>query len=165
LLIIQGPADLSDPVLYALFRVKLSALRYRVAEPAQNLKVMRFGVFEVDLQAGELRKSGLKIKLQDQPFQILALLLERPGQVVTREELRQKLWSEDTFVEFDHSVNSAVKKLRQALGDDSDNPRFIETLPRRGYRFLVPVAGREPSSGQIAETPPPAAPKTTNLLF
>jgi hypothetical protein len=68
-------------------------------------------------------------------------------------------------VEFDHSVNSAVKKLRQALGDDSDNPRFIETLPRRGYRFLVPVAGREPSSGQIAETPPPAAPKTTNLLF
>jgi len=110
-----------------------------VSESAQNPHILRFGVFEVDLQAGELRKSGVKIKLQDQPFQILVLLLERPGQVLTREELRQKLWSADTFVEFDHSLNSAVKRLRQALGDDSDNPRFIETLPRRGYRLIVPV--------------------------
>jgi DNA-binding winged helix-turn-helix (wHTH) protein len=102
-----------------------------VTGSAQNPRVLQFGVFEVDPQAGELRKSGLKIKLQDQPFQILLLLLEHPGQVITREELRQRLWSADTFVEFDHSLNSAIKKLRQALGDDSDNPRFIETLPRR----------------------------------
>jgi len=132
---------------------------------AQNPQVVRFGVFEVDPQAGELRKSGLKIKLQDQPFQILLLLLEDPGHVITRDELRQKLWSADTFVEFDHSLNSAIKKLRQALGDDSDNPRFIETLPRRGYRLIVPVAGREPSSNQIAEAAPQAGPRAATAPF
>jgi Tol biopolymer transport system component/DNA-binding winged helix-turn-helix (wHTH) protein len=100
---------------------------------------LRFSSFEVDLRAGELRKNGLKIKLQDQPFQILALLLEKPGEVVTREELRERLWPADTFVDFDHSLNSAVKKLRQALSDDPDTPRFIETIPRRGYRFIAPV--------------------------
>jgi DNA-binding winged helix-turn-helix (wHTH) protein/Tol biopolymer transport system component len=130
-----------------------------VTGSAQNPRVLQFGVFEVDPQAGELRKSGLKIKLQDQPFQILLLLLEHPGHVITREELRQRLWSADTFVEFDHSLNSAIKKLRQALGDDSDNPRFIETLPRRGYRLIVPIAGREPSSDQIAQVAPRAGPK------
>ncbi len=125
-----------------------------MSESAQNPHILRFGVFEVDLQAGELRKSGVKIKLQDQPFQILVLLLERPGQVLTREELRQKLWSADTFVEFDHSLNSAVKRLRQALGDDSDNPRFIETLPRRGYRLIVPVPGTRPCLGSARRTSP-----------
>jgi len=119
---------------------------------------MQFGVFEVDLQAGELRKSGLRIKLQDQPFQILVLLLEHPGEVVTREQLRQRLWPADTFVDFDHSLNSAVKKLRLALGDDPDNPRFIETLPRRGYRFIVPVKGAIPSLEQVVEDVPLAAP-------
>ena len=122
-------------------------------EATENARVIQFGVFEVDLQAGELRKSGLRIKLQDQPFQVLALLLEHPGQVVTREQLRQRLWPADTFVDFDHSLNSAVKKLRQALGDDSDNPRFVETLPRRGYRLIVPVTG-VPSSDQLAEEIP-----------
>jgi TolB-like protein len=97
---------------------------------------VRFGSFEVDLRAGELRKEGSKIKLQDQPFQILALLLERPGQVVTREELQSRLWPSDTFVDFDHSLNKAINKLREALGDSAEYPHFIETLAKRGYRFL-----------------------------
>jgi Tol biopolymer transport system component/DNA-binding winged helix-turn-helix (wHTH) protein len=108
--------------------------------PAVNPNSVQFGLFEVDLQARELRKSGVKIKLNEQPFQVLAVLLERPGEVVTREELQARLWPADTFVDFDLSLNSAVKKLRQALGDESDNPRFVETLYRRGYRFIAPVA-------------------------
>ena len=116
---------------------------------------LRFSNFELDLRARELRKHGTKIKLQDQPLQILALLLEKPGEVVTREELRDHLWPADTFVDFDHSLNSAVKKLRQALNDDPDVPRFIETLPRRGYRFIAPVGGgASPSSpAQAVESP------------
>jgi Tol biopolymer transport system component/DNA-binding winged helix-turn-helix (wHTH) protein len=110
-----------------------------MSDPAVNPKGLRFGLFELDLTARELRKSGVRIKLQDQPFQILAMLLERPGEIVTREELQKRLWPEDTFVDFDLSLNSAVKKLRQALSDDSENPRFIETLYRRGYRFIGPV--------------------------
>lgn len=108
-------------------------------DETKNGNLLRFSSFELDLRAGELRKNGLRIKLQDQPFQILALLLEKPGELVTREELRERLWPADTFVDFDHSLNSAVKKLRQALSDDPDTPRFIETLPRRGYRFIAPV--------------------------
>jgi TolB-like protein/DNA-binding winged helix-turn-helix (wHTH) protein/Tfp pilus assembly protein PilF len=96
-------------------------------------------VFEVDPREGELRRSGLRIKLQDQPLQVLIMLLERPGEMVTREELQCRLWPADTFVDFDHSLNSAIKKLREALGDRSENPRFIETLHRRGYRFIAPV--------------------------
>jgi TolB-like protein/DNA-binding winged helix-turn-helix (wHTH) protein len=106
---------------------------------AQAPRVFRFGVFEVDPGQSELRKSGLRIKLQDQPFQVLVMLLERPGQTVTREELQRRLWSADTFVDFDHSLNSAIKKLREALGDQSENPRFIETFHRRGYRFIASV--------------------------
>ena len=102
-------------------------------------KSFRFSVFEADLRAGELRKNGVKVKLQDQPFQILTILLENPGELVSREDLRQRLWPSDTFVDFDHSLNSAVKKLRQALTDDADAPRFVETVPRRGYRFIAPV--------------------------
>src|SRR6266550_2956057 len=100
---------------------------------------MRFGVFELDLRAGELHKGGRTIRLQEQPLQILAMLLARPGEVVTREEIRQKLWSNDTTVEFDHSINAAIKRLRDALGDSAERPRFIETLPRRGYRFIASV--------------------------
>lgn len=110
-----------------------------MALPATSPRLVRFGIYELDLDARELRKSGVRIKLQEQPFQILSLLLERPGSIVTREELQKKLWPEDTFVDFDLSLNSAVKKLRQALGDDSENPRFVETLYRRGYRFVAPV--------------------------
>ena len=94
-----------------------------------NGRVVRFDGFEADLRSGELRKNGERLHIQEQPLQVLALLLDRPGDVVTREELRERLWSSDTFVDFEHSLNSAVKKLRQALNDDPDNPRFIETLP------------------------------------
>src|SRR5438128_11205576 len=99
----------------------------------------RFGVFEADFVSGELRKRGIKIPIQTQPLEVLRMLLERPGQVVTRGELRERLWPADTFVDFEHSLNSAVQKLRRALGDSSDNPRFVETLSRRGYRFIAPV--------------------------
>jgi TolB-like protein/Flp pilus assembly protein TadD len=107
-------------------------------------RTIRFRGFDVDARSGELRKDGRKIKLQDQPFQVLLLLLEHCGEVVTREELRRKLWPQDTFVDFDVGLNSAVKKLREALGDSADSPRFIETLPRRGYRFLVSVETADP---------------------
>ena len=110
---------------------------------------MRFGVFEVNARAGELRRKGVKVKLQEQPFQVLAMLLERPGEVVTREELQRRLWPADTFVDFDHSLNAAVKRLRDALGDSADNPRFVETLARRGYRFVAPVNG-EGTNGSAA---------------
>lgn len=117
--------------------------------------LISFGVFEVDLRAGELRRNGSKIRLQEQPFQVLALLLARPGELVTREELRAKLWPADTFVDFDHGLNAAVKRLRDALGDSAENPRFIETLARRGYRFLAPVAGQaEISKEQRLQIPP-----------
>jgi TolB-like protein/DNA-binding winged helix-turn-helix (wHTH) protein/Flp pilus assembly protein TadD len=102
-------------------------------------RVRRFGLFEVDVRARELRKQGILVKLREQPFLILAALLERPGEVVTREELRRKLWPADTFVDFDNSVNAAVNRLREALGDSAENPRFIQTLPRHGYRFISPV--------------------------
>jgi DNA-binding winged helix-turn-helix (wHTH) protein/tetratricopeptide (TPR) repeat protein len=110
----------------------------------EDSPTLRFDVFTLDLRAGELYRSGYKIKLQEQPFQILAMLLEQPGQVVTREQLRERLWPEDTFVDFDHSLNTAVKKLRQALNDEADKPRFVETLPKRGYRFVgPPVQGQQ----------------------
>lgn len=105
----------------------------------RSTNVVRFDAFEVDLQAGELYKAGRKIKLQVQPFHVLAMLLEKPGEVVTRAEMQKRLWPADTFVDFDHSVNTAVKKLRQALGDDKKKPKFVETLPKRGYRFLGTV--------------------------
>ena len=106
-----------------------------------NEEMLRFDVFELNLRAGELYKSGRKIRLQALPVRILAILLEMAGQVVTREELREKLWPADTFVDFEHSLNTAIAKLRRALNDEAEEPRFIETLPRRGYRFVGPVAG------------------------
>jgi DNA-binding winged helix-turn-helix (wHTH) protein len=106
-----------------------------------SANAIRFDEFAVDLRAQELYKKGRRIKLQIQPFQVLALLLEQPGEVVTREELQKRLWPADTFVDFDHSLNTAVKKLRQALGDDIKKPRYVETLPKRGYRFLGTLKG------------------------
>lgn len=114
-----------------------------MALDAQSSGILRFATFEVDLRAGELRKQGKRIKVQEQPFHVLTVLLQRPGQVVTREELRTQNWPPDTFVDFDNSLNTAINKLREALGDSADNPRFIETLPRRGYRFLASVSGIE----------------------
>src|SRR3979490_1270778 len=110
---------------------------------SERAEILRFGVFEVDVRAGELRKQGARIKVQEQPFHVLTVLLQRPGEVVTREELRNQNWPADTFVDFDNSLNTAINKLREALGDSADNPRFIETLPRRGYRFIAPVSSDE----------------------
>jgi len=112
-----------------------------MALESRSSRVLRFGTFEVDLRAGELRKQGVRIKLQEQPFHVLTLLLQRPGEVITREELRSELWQSETFVDFDNSLNTSINKLREALGESADNPRFIETLPRRGYRFLASVSG------------------------
>jgi len=100
---------------------------------------IRFGAFEVDLRAGELRRKGFKVKLQEQPFQVLAMLLKHAGEVVTREELRSKLWAADTIVDFDHGLNKAINKIRNALGDSAENPHFVETVGRRGYRFIAEV--------------------------
>jgi len=108
-------------------------------DPLASADVARFGTFRVDFRAGELLKNGRKIRLQDQPLQVLALLIEKPGEVVTREQLRQKLWPDDTFVDFDHGLNNAINRLREALNDSAEEPRFIETLPRRGYRFVAKV--------------------------
>src|SRR6266446_8713187 len=117
---------------------------------SSSRRILRFGTFEVNLRSGELRKGGVRIKLHGQPFEVLAMLLERPGQVVTREELRLRLWPTDTFVNFDHGVNTAINKLREALGDSADNPRFVETLPRRGYRLVAGVEG--PDRATATET-------------
>src|SRR5712691_6139386 len=115
---------------------------------------VRFDVFEVDLRAGELRKHGIKLSLQEQPFLILQTLLETPGQIVTREELQKKIWPEDTFVDFDHGLHAAVNRLRQALGDAADSPRFVETVARRGYRFI----GQVQEQPAIAALPSPLVP-------
>jgi cholera toxin transcriptional activator len=123
-----------------------------MAVPQSN-KVIRFGVFELDRSAGELRKSGVKLRLQGQPLQVLTVLLERAGQVVTREELQQKLWASDTFVDFDHSLNTAINKVREVLGDSASSPRYVETLARRGYRFIAPLR----TDGTTAAVPPPIA--------
>jgi Tol biopolymer transport system component/DNA-binding winged helix-turn-helix (wHTH) protein len=117
-----------------------------VAEAGPFPRMVRFGTFEVDLQTGELRKAGQKLKFSGQPFQVLAILLERPGEVVTREELQKRLWP-DTFVDVDHNLNTAINKIREVLSDAAENPRFVETLPRRGYRFIAPVEDTHISSG------------------
>lgn len=123
--------------------------------------LIRFGVFELDVRAGELRKAGVRLNLPDQPFQLLTALLERPGELVTRDELRPRLWPVDTFVDFEHGLNAAVKRLRDVLGDSADTPRFVETVPRRGYRFIAPVNGNEqvpnPVSVPAPLPPPPRA--------
>src|SRR5262250_840406 len=109
-------------------------------------RIIRFSTFELNLLTGELRKSGQKVKLQEQPLQVLAALLERPGELVTREELRNRVWPRDTFVDFDHALNTAIKKIRAAVNDDTDAPRYVETVPRRGYRFIAAVEKIAPPS-------------------
>jgi DNA-binding winged helix-turn-helix (wHTH) protein len=112
-------------------------------------QVVRFATFEVDLQAQELRKGGMRLKLTGQPFQVLTIPLEQPGTVVTREELQKRLWP-DTFVDVDHNLNTAINKIREVLGDSAENPRFVETLPRRGYRFIAAVDGAPTGIGAFA---------------
>ncbi len=132
-------------------------------ESSASCRVLRFGAFEFNIQASELRKRGLRIKLGGQPVSVLAMLLERPGEVITREDLQKRLWPAGTYVDFEHSVNSAIKRLRHALGDSADSPRFIETLPRNGYRFIAPVSEHldhvtEVSVLQKTNVPQPVAP-------
>src|ERR1700756_894653 len=118
--------------------------------PVNTPRTWRFGVFELDASSGELRRNGSVVKLREQPARILLLLLEHAGQMVTREQLRQHLWPSDTFVDFDHSVNTAVMKLREALGDSADRPLYIETIPKKGYRFLAPVSQSGEERKEIA---------------
>src|SRR6202051_1085214 len=123
-------------------------------------ELLRFGIFELDLRAGELRKNGLRVRLQGQPFRVLVMLLEHPGEIVTREVLQKKLWSTDTFVDFDHGLNKAINKVRDALGDSAESPRFVETVARRGYRFLADVKVADAASvhsPELENQPHPAA--------
>jgi DNA-binding winged helix-turn-helix (wHTH) protein len=124
-----------------------------------SAEVFRFGAFEASVHSGELRRGGMKIHLQGQPFLVLALLLERAGDVVTREQLRDRVWPENTFVEFDYALNTAIKKIRAVLGDDADVPRYVETIPRRGYRFIASVTAVRDSScrHEMPVTEPAAA--------
>ena len=128
--------------------------------------IFRFGVYEVDVRSGELRKRGVRVKLQEQPFHVLTVLLQRPREVVTREELRSQNWPANTFVDFDNSLNTAINKLREALGDSADNPRFIETLPRRGYRFIAPVTGVDGTArGTAPGVSAAAAPRSRRIVL
>lgn len=135
----------------------------RVARSMAEKKSITFGVFELDLMAGELRKSGMKLRLQGQPLQVLTLLLERAGEVVTREELQQRLWPSDTFVDFDHSLNTAINKVRDTLGDSAASPRYIETLARRGYRFIAPVQESQPTARAIQRSAADTQPEDVSV--
>src|SRR5579872_3625419 len=123
--------------------------------PSPTEPVLRFDTFELDVRAGELRKRGTKLRLQGQPLQVLATLLKRAGDLVTREELRAEIWPADTFVDFDHSLHNAVARIRETLGDSAQTPKYVETLPRRGYRFVAQVEGPEPDVAEMVE---PAGP-------
>jgi DNA-binding winged helix-turn-helix (wHTH) protein len=124
----------------------------------QPVRRYRFGIFEADADAAELRRQGVRIKLNAQPFQVLVMLLERPGELLTREEISRELWPDGTFVDFEHGVNSAINRIREALGDTASNPRFVETLARRGYRFVAPVEKITPTEdAAITATPEPLA--------
>src|SRR5712675_1555733 len=136
-----------------------------MALETRSSAILRFGVFEVDVRAGELRKQGVRVKLQEQPFHLLTVLLQCPGEMVTREELRNQNWPADTFVDFDNSLNTAINKLREALGDSADNPRFIETLPRRGYRFIAQVTGMDGTTGGSATGGRAAAPTRSRKMI
>ena len=127
-------------------------------ETAKSARVFRFGVFEVDAGSGELRKQGLRIRLQEQPSQLLLMLLEHAGEVVGREEICRKLWAPDTFVDFDQSLGTALRKLRQALSDDAETPHYIETIPKHGFRFVAPV-----ERISATNSPLPPKPKTRSL--
>ena len=129
--------------------------------PNQANGIFRFAAYEADPESGELRKSGVRLRVQEQPFQVLLVMLERPREIITREELRQKLWPADTFVDFDHSLNTVINKLREALSDSASNPRFIETLARRGYRFLAPVEFVQNRTALADASKPGPAPVTS----
>src|SRR5438270_12175641 len=121
-------------------RPDLQGMLMQQSTTPRTSSAVRFGAFELDRDSGELRKHGVRLKLDGQPLELLKQLLERKGEIVTREELKHRLWPADTFVDFEHSINAVVKRLRHALGDSAEAPRFIETLPRRGYRFICPLS-------------------------
>jgi cholera toxin transcriptional activator len=137
--------------------VRLAGVSTPSPEIGRKTRVVRFGVFEADVDARELRKQGRRIRLQEQPFAVLEILLEHPGVVISREDIRQKLWPADTFVDFDHSLNTAVNKIRETLGDSAASPRFVETVARRGYRFVCEVNWAE------SPTPPQAVVRQSNI--
>ena len=144
---IQRAASLNVRRLHTKTRfVTSSKLNWKLRMPEDHARrIFRFGVFEVNEAAGELRKHGVRIKLHSQPFKVLTLLLERPSGLVTREEMRQRLWGTETFVDFDHGLNTAVNKIREALGDSASVPRYVETVSGKGYRFLAPVTLEAPA--------------------
>jgi len=148
-----------------MYRLRLNQLPRRIIMPEfpPSVRSVRFGVFEIDLRAGELRKKGIRIKLQGQPFLLLITLLKQRGELVTREELRRTLWPENTFIDFDHSLGTGINKLREVLGDSAANPRFIETLPRRGYRFIAPIetVGASEDPPAVSEAAPGEQAKAT----
>src|SRR5262245_42751377 len=123
----------------------------------ERTAILRFGDFELDVRSRELRRGSASVRLQEQPLEILRLMLERPGDVITRDELRQRLWPDGTFVDFEHSLNAAIKRLRAALGDDADHPRYVETVPRRGYRFIARSDEEAGVCAAAAELTPPRA--------
>src|SRR5580704_14860611 len=135
-----------------------------MALETRSFGIVQFGTFEADLRSGELRKQGKRIKIQELPFHVLTVLLRHPGEVVTREELRNQNWPPDTFVDFDNSLNTAINKLRDALGDSADSPRFIETLPRRGYRFIAPVTGADGTTRGTVAGVNAAAPRSWKII-
>jgi TolB-like protein/DNA-binding winged helix-turn-helix (wHTH) protein/Flp pilus assembly protein TadD len=143
--------------------LQFDAVTLLMADEPQVRGHFRFGVFELNLRAGELRKHGVRVRLQEQPYQVLAMLLSHPGELVTREQLQKKLWSADTFVDFDHGLNKAISKIREALGDSAESPRFVETVARRGYRFLVAVTVDRPTAADhleaVVAVPPDPAPR------
>ncbi|MBV9308134.1 MAG: winged helix-turn-helix domain-containing protein, partial [Acidobacteriaceae bacterium] len=130
--------------IYNCFDVRRKAVSLSVGT-SHHSSVLRFGVFEMDLALGELRKNGIPVKLPPQPFKVLALLATHRGQVVTREEIQQQIWGSDTFVDFEQWMNHCIKQIRNVLSDSAETPRFVETLPRRGYRFIAPV--EQPEAG------------------
>jgi DNA-binding winged helix-turn-helix (wHTH) protein len=130
-----------------------------VQDTAKSARIFRFGVFEVDAASGELRKQGMRIRLQEQPSQLLLMLLDRAGEVVKREEICRKLWASDTFVDFDQSLGTALRKLRQALDDDAETPRYIETIPKQGFRFVAPVERIPPLAEGVVRAREPSLPE------
>src|SRR5690348_10724017 len=132
--------------------------------PSSNKNSLSFGVFQISLSARELRKHGIRIRLGGQPFTILEMLLERPGEVVTREELQARIWPADTFVDFEQGLNGAIKKLRDALSDSPENPRYVETLPRIGYRFIAPVSVNGHQSTAIPMAAEPQLPQKAPVV-
>src|SRR5215831_17328528 len=129
-----------------------------MTDATQAPSVRRFGAFEINFQSGELRKKGIRLRLAGQPFQVLAVLVERAGELVTREELHSKLWPANTFVDFDHGLNNAVARIREVLNDSSEMPHYVETIPRRGYRFIGPVPAGRPASVAFPQAETEATP-------